>query len=150
MVALPRIAKAEDDRRELKRLLIVCFASSLPVALVCMGVIYLAAPVLANGVYRMAELTALFRMGAPLTALFALCHLTTAIATSLGQQKRSMYGALGISLMTLAATFLWAADPSMRLSGVIAAQALGQVLSIVWNLGVLVVWRREKRAAQSM
>ena len=142
MVALPRIAKAEDDPRELKRLVLTCLGSCLPVALGCTALVYLSAPVLANTVYRMAELTALFRAGAPLTALFAVSHLIGAVNTALGQQKRSMYGAVAVSGATLAMTCLLAAMPGLRLYGVIAAQAVGQVLILLWNVGILALWRK--------
>ena len=147
MVALPRIAKAEDDPRELKRLILTCLASCLPVALGCTAVVYASAPFLANVVYRMADLTALFRAGAPLTALFALSHLLGSVTTALGQQKRSMYGAVAVSGTTLALTCLLAAMPGMRLYGVITAQAAGQILILLWNTGILAMWRRERRAA---
>ena len=146
MVALPRIAKAEDDPRELKRLILTCLGSCLPVALGCTALVYLSAPVLANTVYRMAELTALFRAGAPLTALFAVSHLIGAVTTALGQQKRSMYGAVAVSGATLAMTCLLAAMPGLRLYGVIAAQAVGQVLILLWNVGILALWRKERRS----
>lgn len=146
MVALPRIAKTEDDPRELKRLVLTCLGSCLPVALGCTALVYLSAPVLANTVYRMAELTALFRAGAPLTALFAVSHLIGAVNTALGQQKRSMYGAVAVSGATLAMTCLLAAMPGLRLYGVIAAQAVGQVLILLWNVGILALWRKERRS----
>ena len=109
--------------------------------------VYASAPVLANTVYRMAELTALFRASAPLTALFAVCHLMGAVTTALGQQKRSMYGAVAVSGVTLALTCLLAAMPGLRLYGVIAAQAAGQVLMLLWNVGIVALWRKERRTA---
>src|SRR5699024_4553833 len=136
MVALPRIAKAEDDPRELRRLILTCLVSCLPVALGCTALVYASAPFLSNTVYRMAELTALFRTGAPLTALFAVSHLMGAVSTALGQQKRSMYGAVAVSGTTLALTCLLAAMPGLRLYGVIAAQAAGQVMILLWDVGI--------------
>lgn len=145
MVALPRIAKAEDDPRELRRLLILCAASCIPVALLCAALVYAASPVFANRIYRMAELTALFRAGAPLTALFAASHLAGAVVTALGQQRRSMYGTLAVSGTVLALTCALAARPELQLHGVIAAQGAGQALSIVWNVGIFLLWKKERR-----
>ena len=144
MVALPKLAKAEDHLHELKRLLFVCFGSCLPVAALSGAAVYLSAPVLANSVYRMAELGDLFRLCAPLAALFALSHLSGGIVASLGQQKRSMFGALPISVITLAMTYIMTADPGFRLNGVVAAQAFSQVATILWNLGILALWRRDR------
>ena len=81
-----------------------------------------------------------------LTALFAVSHLIGAVTTALGQQKRSMYGAVAVSGATLAMTCLLAAMPGLRLYGVIAAQAVGQVLILLWNVGILALWRKERRS----
>lgn len=149
MVAIPRIAKAEDHLHELKRLLILCVASALPVALLSSGAIYLTASFLANRIYRMAELADLFRLAAPLTALFAFSHVTGGIISALGQQKRSMIGALIISTITLIFTYLLTANPALRLSGVVYAQGIGQTATILWNIGILVIWRRERLKPQA-
>lgn len=146
MVAMPRLAKAEDHPKELKRLLIQCFGSCLPVAAACSALVYIAAPLLANTVYRMAELADLFRMAAPLAALCALGHLSGGILSALGQQKRSMYGALIVSMLMLTLTYALTANPALRLSGVIWAQMIGQLVSLLWNLGVLALWRKERHA----
>ena len=88
MVALPRIAKAEDDPRELKRLILTCLGSCLPVALGCTALVYL--PLAGSGQYRLpygGADPALFRMGAPLTALFAVSHLIGAVSHRAGAAK---------------------------------------------------------------
>lgn len=144
MVSLPRLAKAEEDPKELKRLLTLCFGSALPVGVVCSLAIYSCAPLLANKVYRMAELADLFRFSAPLTLLFALGHTGNGILAALGQQKRSMYGALCMSLITLALTCALTSDSSWRLNGVILAQMIGQMAGILWNVGVLLLWCRQR------
>ncbi|MCI5957342.1 MAG: oligosaccharide flippase family protein [Clostridiales bacterium] len=149
MVAMPRIAKAEETPAELKRLILLCFASCVPMGLLCAGVVYASAPLLANRVYRLAELAELFRFSAPLTLLLALGHLTGGITASLGQQKRSMYGALAVSLLTMTLTCRLTVQPGLRLYGVILAQAAGEVLHIGWNLGVLFLWRHERRSLQA-
>ena len=43
-------------------------------------------------------------------------------------------------------TCLLAAMPGLRLYGVIAAQAVGQVLILLWNVGILALWRKERRS----
>ncbi len=148
MVALPKLAKAEDSLSELKRLLLQCFGACVPIAAACAAAVYLAAPLLANSVYRMAELGDLFRFCAPLTALFAVSHLSGGVIAGLGQQKRSMFGALAISALTLVMTYVLTGDPALRLQGVVLAQATGQILTILWNLGTLALWRRERLRPQ--
>ena len=58
-----------------------------------------------------------------------------------------MYGAVVVSGTTLGLTCLLTGMPGLRLYGVIAAQAVGQVLILLWNMGILALWRKERRAA---
>lgn len=145
MVALPRIALNEDHPKELKRILLLCLYASLGVAALSWLAIDRASPLLANKVYRMAELADLFRLSAPLGFLFAFSHMSGGVIAALGQQKRSMYGALPVSVLTLSLTWCWAANPTYRLNGVVWAQMAGQAASILWNVIVLLWWRRDRR-----
>lgn len=143
MVALPRLAKAECDRPALKRLLVMCFGASLLVGLLCWGLIHIAAPILAVNVYRLAELTELFRLAGPLALLCAVGHISGGVIAGLGQQKRSMYGTLVSSGLSLLLTYLLTGLPEYRLSGAIIAQSAGQAVMLIWNLVVL--WMGLKR-----
>lgn len=145
MVSMPRIAKAEDNRRELRRLLLLCAAACVPVGVLSAMAIYLLAPLLSNSIYRLAELGDLFRSSAPMAALFSVGHLSGGIIAALGEQKRSMYGTLAVSMLTLVLTYFLAGDARWRLNGVIAAQAVGQAGMIAWNACVFLRWRRHRR-----
>lgn len=145
MVMLPKIALAEENPRALKRILLQCLYASLPVAALSWALIYLSAPLLANRVYRLAELAELFRLAAPLAFLHALAHISSGMIVGLGLQKRSLYGALPVSAATLLLTWRLAANPSMRLNGVVLAQEIGQIANILWSAVVLVWWRYERR-----
>lgn len=145
MVALPKLAQNEDKPKELKRVLLICFNACLGVAVISWAAVCWAAPFLANKVYRMAELSELFRLAAPLAFLFAFSHVSGGVIAALGQQKRSMYGALPVSVITLVLTWCLTAQPGMRLNGVIWAQMAGQLAAIVWNTITLLWWRRDKR-----
>ncbi|MEG0048571.1 MAG: oligosaccharide flippase family protein [Clostridia bacterium] len=144
MVAMPKLAKVEEDLPKLKHLLFQCFGACLPVALACAGGVYFTAGLLANKVFRTAEIAELFRICAPLTALFAIVHMSGGVIAALGQQKRSMIGALLISSITLLLTYLLTANPHYRLNGVVLAQSFGQLAMLAWNLGILILWRRER------
>lgn len=146
MVALPRLAATEDDPRELRRLLTLCLVACLGVALLSWAAVYLCAPFLANRIYRLAELSDLFRRCAPLAFLFAFSHMSGGVIAALGQQKRSMFGALPVSLLTLYLTWRLAALPQWRLNGVALAQGAGQAAMLLWNIGVVWKWRKERRA----
>lgn len=144
MVSLPKVAKAEEKPGELRRILGLCVSALIPAGLVCAGAVYLLAPFLSNQLYRLAELTDLFRFCAPMTLLFALSHLTASILSALGQQKRSMYASSFVSFISLGLTWLWTGDPALRLRGVVLAQYAGQLLTIVLSVLLLFLWRRER------
>lgn len=143
MVALPKLVKAEEKPGEMRRLLGLCFAVLIPIASICAGGLYLLAPFLSNRLYRLAELTSLFRFCAPMTVLFALSHMTGSVLSALGQQKRSMYASCLVSVATLFFTCLWARNPALRLYGVVFAQYAGQLLSILSSVILLLLWHRE-------
>ncbi|MDD3411708.1 MAG: oligosaccharide flippase family protein [Eubacteriales bacterium] len=137
MVALPRFAKAEKNRRELKRLLVQSFGSSLLIGLGSAALLYVCAPLLAVKAYRLPELTELLRRACPLTLLSALGHISGGILAGLGKQKRAMYGTLVSSALSLALTYGLTALPAMRLYGALTALCVGQACTLLWNLGVL-------------
>ena len=130
MVLLPRIALAEKDPREL--------------GLGSAAAVWLAAPLLARWLYRLPELTPLFRFGAPLCLLFAFAHVSGGVLSALGLQKLSMLGSLPVSGLTLLLIWLLPARPELRQYGVLLAQGVGQLCMLFWNLGVL-VFRQKKR-----
>ena len=131
MVAVPRLSRAEDHPQEFSRLIRLCLTGCLPAAVVSAGLIYLAAPLLSNQVYRQPELTELFRLCAPMTMLFALSHLCGSVLSALGQQKASMLSSCAVSVVSVMLTWLWAGDPALRLLGVIRAQYISQLMSIL-------------------
>ena len=149
MVALPRIAKAEEQPSEMRRLLLLCIGSCVPFSILCSTGIYLAAPLLAIKVYRLAELASLFRLCAPMTLLMSFQHLTGSVLSALGQQKRALYASCTVSVITLILTWLWAGDPALRITGVIQAQYCGCLLSLFLSLLVLLQWRKERRHAKA-
>ena len=137
MVLLPRIALAEKEPKELRRLVAKCFLTAAPAGLGSAGAVWLAAPLLARWLYRLPELTPLFRFGAPLCLLFAFAHVSGGILSALGLQKLSMLGSLPVSGLTLLLIWLLPARPELRQYGVLLAQGIGQFCTLLWNLGVL-------------
>lgn len=147
MVALPKIAKAEEQPSEMRRLLLLCTSSCMPFSALCGAGIYLCAPLLAVKVYQLPELSELFRLCAPMTWLMSLQHLAGSILSALGQQKRALYASSIVSVVTLALTWLWAADPTLRITGVVWAQYSGSLLSLLLSCLILHKWRRERKHA---
>lgn len=142
MVMAPRLAQTEENARLCKQFLIKLFAAGLAVALGCTLCMALLAPVFAVMVYRLPELTLLFRSASPLCMLCAVENLTTGVITSLGLQKAAVYGALPTSLAALLITWFLTANPSFRLNGVIIGLAVGHLLGILWNSLIISRWWR--------
>ena len=145
MVAVPKLARAENNPHEFRRLIRLCLASCLPASAASALLIYLAAPFLAHRVYRQPELMELFVLCAPMTVLFALSHLCGSVLSALGWQKASMFASCAISLISLLLTWSWTADPSLRLLGVIRAQYVSQLLSILSGTWLILRWMRQTR-----
>ena len=137
MVALPKLAKAEEKPKEFNRLFGLCIAACLPLSVAGACFIFVLAPVLSNIIYRLPELSALFKLCAPMTVLFTFNHLTATILSALGHQKSNMYISVFTSLTTLLLTYWLAAQPSFRVRGIIWAQMIGQTCSLLSCLWVL-------------
>ena len=137
MVMIPRIAQAEEQPSELRRLLVKSVLACMPFSALCALGIALAASFLSIRVYRLAELQELFRLCAPMTLLFAANHLAGSALSALGQQKKSLFASAFVSLLTLGLTWMWAASPSLRLGGVIRAQYAGSLTSLLLSFWIL-------------
>jgi len=148
MVALPRIAKAEEQPSELKRLLCLSASGCTVFAMLCAIAVWCASPFLAIRLYRQAELAHLFRLCAPMTLLFSANHLLGSTLSALGLQKQSLYVSCSVSLVTLGLTCLWAADPAMRLQGVVLSQYAGHGLTLVLSLLTLLANKTHQRKSQ--
>ena len=144
MVSMPKMARAEEKPGELRRILGLCTAALLPVSVLCSCLIYFAAPFLSVRLYRMPELTELFRRCSPMAVMFAVSHLSGSVLSALGLQLRSMLASVIVSCITLLFTWCLAGNPALRLHGVVMAQFAGQLLSILSALLVLWLWRRKR------
>lgn len=147
MVMLPRFARVEKQPAELRGLLRSCLGSTFCVGAACAGLIYLCAPFLAVRIYRLAELTALFRLSSLLAIPMSLSHVTAGVVAGFGRQKQAMYGALASSCVSLLLTWLLTGLPTLRLSGAIIALGAGQVVTLAWNLGIIFARSRDAAAA---
>ncbi len=143
MVIVPRIAKAEEQPSELRRLLLISLCASVPIAGICVLLVYGCAPLLAIYVYHQAELTVLFRFCAFQIMLFSVNHLIGSTLSALGQQRRSLYASALSAVCSVLLTWLWTAQSGMN--GVIRAQYASQILSIVLGSFALLCWKQEQR-----
>ena len=144
MVMVPRIAKAEEKPSELGRLLRMCLYSTIPLSIVFAVFIWEIAPVLARTLYRQPELSDLFRQCAFQILLFPINHLVISTLSALGQQKRSMYVSSITSIVSLILTWVLAADPALRIKGIIHVQYISQMLSILLGCFMLIRWKTKR------
>ncbi len=140
MVALPKIAKVEDDLPSLRRLLVQCLGACFPIGIMSALLIYYGSTYLSIWLYHNADLITLFQACTPLCFLMTFGHVSTGLCTALGQQKRTLYGALLSSCLSLFLTYLWVGDEQYRLYGVIWAMILSQAISILYNAFILIRW----------
>ena len=141
MVLIPKIAKAEEKPSELGRLFRLSLFSTLPLAGLCAVLVYFSSPVLAQSIYRQAELTPLFRRSSWQILLFPVNHLLGSTLSALGQQRRSFYVSVICSSATLMLTWLAAGNPAMRINGIICVQYASQFLSIALGIAALILWK---------
>jgi len=150
MVLVPRIAKEENDPQALKKLLFMSFLCCGFAGLLGYGALFISAPLFANLIFRLPELTEWLRMASPLALIFPFAHVTGSVLASLGQQKRAVLGSIPVSILTLALTWLLCAQPALRQKGVIIAQGAGQIILLLWNLLVLLLWFRKRNEDYSL
>lgn len=131
MVAMPKIAKAEEKPSAFRRLMGKCLLGSFGFSLLCAAVIAWGAPFLSARVYRLPELSALFRSCAALTVLTAVGHVLSTALTALGRQKSLLWISGLTSVVSLFLTWLWTGDPALRINGVVRSQMVGAVLTIL-------------------
>ncbi len=146
MVMLPRFAQAEADRARLGALSLRVLGSGTAVWLLCAGAIALLSPFLASAVYRLPELSPLFRAACPLVALSSCNHALAGIIAGLGKQKQGMPASLCSSVLALLLTYWLTALPPLRLYGAVIAATAELALLTAWNACVLLrALRRLKR-----
>ena len=146
LVMAPKLAQSEEKPRLCRQLLIRLFAVGASVSLICTLGMALLAPFFSVVIYRLPELTTLFRAATPLCFLCAAENLTGGTITSLGLQKYTVYGAFPASMTALVTTWILTAMPAFRLNGVIIGLAVGHILCIIWNAGIITKWWRAHSA----
>lgn len=137
MVAAPELTRRQAQAKPQRRLIVRVLLAALAIGLLAMAAVYLLAPVFAEMLYRQAELMALLRRCCPLVPVMALCQVISGLMNGLGLQGQSLRIALFTNLLSVLMMYLLAAEPSLRLWGVIAAMAAAQIASLCLSLRAL-------------
>lgn len=134
MVAAPELTRRQAQRKPLRPLCLRISGAALGIGLVSMAGVVLFSPLIANKLYRQAELLPLLQGSAPLIPLMALTQVAGGMMNGLGLQHQSLRISLASGLIGVLATYLLAARPAIRLLGVLIAMGLSQLLSLILSI----------------
>lgn len=137
MVVQPEITRRQSTRTPQKRLIMRLLHLTLCLGLIAMTGVYLLAPLFAKKLYREAALLALLRGSCPLVPIMALCQVSSGFMNALGLQGTSLRISIGANLLGVLLMYTLAAQPFLRLWGVIIAMAVSQGLTLVCSLRAL-------------
>lgn len=137
MVAAPEMTRRQTSGKPQRRLAVRILCAALAVGLAAMGAVWLAAPLLAEKLYRQAELLPMLRRCCALVPVMALSQVTGGLMNGLGLQSTSLRISLISGLLSVLLTYILAAQPQLRLYGAIIAMAAAQALSLFLSLRAL-------------
>ena len=129
-VGTPAAARCAD-RRARGRLALRLILPALAAGAACGGAVYLLAPFLAMKLYRLPELSPLLRAMCPMAVLLPVQQVISGLMTGLGMQKKALNAALLGAGVNLLCTWLWAAQPQMRIFGAGYAALAGHGLTML-------------------
>ena len=131
MVSAPELTRRQAQGRPLSALCMRIAAAALGVGVLCMACVGLSAPLIAGRLYRQAELLPLLRRCCLMIPLMALTQVLGGMMNGLGLQSQSLRISLLSGLSSVLATYALAAQPALRLWGVIIAMALSQGITLI-------------------
>lgn len=137
MVAAPEMARRQAEGRPQKRLTLRILGTALAVGLAAMAAVYLSAPLLAETIYRQAELLPLLRRCCLLVPVMALSQVAGGLMNGLGLQGTSLRISLLANFLSVLLMYVLAGEPALRLYGAVIAMAAAQVLSLFLSLRAL-------------
>lgn len=137
MVSAPELTRRQALGKPLRPLCIRIAIGTLGVGLLSMAGIWLFAPVIANGLYRQAELLPLLRQCCPLIPVMALSQVLGGMMNGLGLQNRSLRISLLSGFISVLATYILTAQPALRLQGALIAMALSQLITLALSAAAL-------------
>lgn len=137
MVAAPEMTRRQTSGQPQRRLALRILGAALAVGLASMAVVYLAAPLLAERLYRQAELLPMLRRCCALVPVMALSQVTGGLMNGLGLQGTSLRITLFSNLLSVLLMYVLAAQPQLRLYGAIIAMAAAQVMTLCLSLRAL-------------
>lgn len=141
-VAAPELARRQSQGKPLKGLVRRALGATLAIGLFAMLGVWLFAPLIAQKLYRQAELLPMLRYSCALVPVMAMGHVTGGMMNGLGLQAQSLRISLVSSFISVLLMFLLPAMKGLRIYGAILATASAQVLTLLLSMNTL---RREIR-----
>ena len=99
--------------------------------------VWLFAPLIADTLYRQAELLPLLRRCCVLVPVMALSQVVSGLMNGLGLQGTSLRIALFANLLSVLLMYALAAQPTLQLWGAVIAMAAAQALTLALSLRAL-------------
>lgn len=146
MVSAPALAARQDSGKAMRKMAWKLLPAAMGISLCATAVIYVGADLLSTKLYHQPDLFPLLRALAPLVLVFGLQQVSNSMLAGLGLQRKALIGSMFGSLLTLALTWIWAADPTLRLIGCAYAMIAGQGITLLFNLSHLFGALRERQS----
>lgn len=137
MVAAPELTRRQAQQRPQKRLVLRLILAALSIGLIAMVCVWILAPLFAHSLYRQPELLPLLRRCCTLVPVMAVIQVVSGLMNGLGLQGTSLRIALLSSFLSILTMYILAAQPALRLWGVIIAFALAQAVTLILSLRAL-------------
>ncbi len=141
-VASPELARRQAQAKPQRRLVMRLLGGTVAVSLLAMAAVWLLAPVIAETLYRQAELLVLLRRSCPLVPLMALSQVVSGLMNGLGLQSASLRISLLTNLLGVLLLYALAAQPALQLWGAILAMAISQAAALLLSLRALLAHAR--------
>lgn len=134
MVSAPELTRRQAQGKPLRPLCQRIGRATLGAGLLCMAGVWLLAPVIAGNLYRQPELFPLLRRCCAFIPVMALTQVLGGMMNGLGLQSQSLRISLISGFAGVLFTNILAAQPGIRLWGVIAAMGISQIITLLLSL----------------
>jgi len=137
MVAAPELTRRQAQQRPQRHLVLRLILAALSIGLMAMAGVWILAPLFSNTLYRQPELLPLLRRCCALVPVMAVSQVVSGMMNGLGLQGTSLRITLLSSFLSILTMYVLAAQPALRLWGVIIAFAGSQVVTLILSLRAL-------------
>lgn len=134
MICAPEITRRQTMRRPLRRICQRLLLAALGIGLMAMAAVWAFAPLLANTLYRQAELLPILRRSCAMIPMLSLLQVANGIMNGFGLQRVSLRISLAGSLLGVVLTYALTAQAPLRLWGALIAMAAAQALQTALTL----------------